>query len=166
MKNILLILLVFGSFGAFAEDNESVSIICNLKGNLNFNGTEYDEIVLEQVLTFNSSNITKFENKFISGDKQAHGVIFNAGYEQGRLELKDVVTEDKLNFTVKSKGKWLAAGLNVHSYHLDMTVDRRTGNGQSWITYAFTDPMGDKSITQIRHKTFGNCKKLDKSKKF
>ena len=107
-----------------------------------------------------------FNNKFLSGDKQAHGVIFNAGYEQGRLELNDLVNEDKINFTVKSKEKWLAAGLNVHSYYLDITIDRRTGSGESWIAYAFTEPRGDKSMTRISHNTFGDCKKLDKSNKF
>ena len=166
MKKILLASILFGSFGTFVEANESVTITCNLKGNLKFNGTESDEIVLEQMLSFNSSSITNFNNKFLSGDKQAHGVIFNAGYEQGRLELNDLVNEDKINFTVKSKEKWLAAGLNVHYYSLDITIDRRTGRGESWIAYAFTEPRGDKSITRISHNTFGDCKKLDKSNKF
>ena len=142
MKNILLTLMVFGSFGAFAEDNET-TIVCVLDGK----SDEYIDrqssraVKVTQTIKFTPSMVTGFKQDFLSDYDFLEGTIWRHGFTNNKLDIKPSINNDEIKILLVQKDdNYQSSGQNmfIQWVQYELLVNRKSGIGKVDASLAYT----------------------------
>ena len=162
MKNILITLLVFGSFGLVADEEKT--IVCVLEGNSEEHYLGYRDsrdVKKSHIVKFNSEEVVKFESRFLSDYDFLEGSIFTHHYENSNIEYLPRVTDDEIIIDMTLKEAWTkfdSWNVSVGWYNNEFVINRKTGIGKQSVSIGFRIDE-EATATRYSYVITGVCEK-------
>ena len=158
MKKIFLILLAFGSFEAFAEDDKTV--VCVLDGDSDeyYNGVNSSrDVKLSVIVKYNPSGVTNFQNRFLSDYDFIQGRIISDAQKKSNLSVTTEINEDEININLALKEAWVkdkSWNLTPGWLNYQLLLNRKTGIGKVDASLAYKI---DSDNYRVSYVVVGDC---------
>ena len=171
MKNILLTLMIFGSFEGFAEEN--LKLFCVIEGEIEtiaqprkiksidlFKLIESWEISSDGVISYSQNWLTSNEPGL-----NATGMIRdNSEY----FDIQHNISDESIFFKLELVGDSLSkmpvriSNLELGKWIIESNIDRRTGHSRVQADFIYQWVGSDSGFSLISYHGFGDCKKSEK----